>query len=197
MKIFKKTDTLSIYLFDRVIDTGDYGYMIDGYSEGDNVDGFVIKQLAVFFNDIMTDYIIGTGSKEAEMKIKSKISIKILDIELKVVSGVLSMYDNTRDSRYLDVLNKASGFLFDSGKDVDEQVEAAKKRLSSSYTKLSMKKNQYSNKQEKNTEKTSIYETAISMSRTLSLGYSINLKNTSVAEWISYINICKKQAEYA
>jgi len=110
MKIFKKTDTLSIYLFDRVIDTGDYGYMIDGYSEGDNVDGFVIKQLAVFFNDIMTDYIIGTGSKEAEMKIKSKISIKILDIELKVVSGVLSMYDNTRDSRYLDVLNKASGF---------------------------------------------------------------------------------------
>lgn len=203
MKLFKKRsqvflncDDLSIYLFDKVVRTGDVGFLKEGHSENNILDKTEKTYLKDVFEKIMYEYTLLSGTKNLEMKVKSQISIKKLEVTILALESILDIYYKYNMPDILKSVTKIDGVRLDTKLNHKSQAKKLSKKAKLLTNKLNIKIIQFNKKHKKEyVEQEPISETAISVSKILDLKYSISVKETSVSSWVGYLNLCEKQSK--
>lgn len=199
MKLYKSCDSLSIYKMDRIAQTGDLRHLIIGYDhENDDLDLPMEKQaeLMLCMEKIRFEFIVQSGSKDLELQIKSKISIKELELNIQAAEEVVNIFTKFDILEILVVLNKLNGFHYDAEGDLEEQIKTVKSKIGSLKTKLKIKTKQFNNKYKDKEAKSNIFEEAITMSNILELGYAINVETTSCTKWNAFKSLCVKRQQH-
>ena len=196
MKLYKSCDSLSIYNMDKILSTGDLRFLMFNFDfENNDIKISMGEQveLELLFDKIMFDFTVQSGSKELEIQLKSKISIKTLELNIQASEEVINIFTKFGLLDVLVVLNRLDGFNYDAEGDLEEQIKTAKSKISSLKTKLQIKQKQFNNKYKGKEAKTNIFEEAVIMSNILELGYRIDVKTTSCSEWNSFKTLCSKK----
>lgn len=201
MKIYKSTETLPIYNFEKILETNDLRFLLKDYDHEEDSKPLKMSDemlLSSIFKVILKEYSYLSGAKEIMRKMKSQFYIKELEIKITIIEELLDIFVKFGESTQLVLLNDLDlGIRFDEGGNEDKKVLSIKSKLSGLKTKLRLKKNTYEAKYKpkENVSSNSIFKTAIQISRALELGFVIDLKKTSVASWLYYLEECKKLSE--
>ena len=123
--IMRDKDSLSIYLFDKILETDDYFFMVKKYDPSYS-EFKKTEELEVFlksmFEKVMFFYIVSSGSSKHEMKVKSQIYIKKLELSLYLVNELVNLYYEKDNEVFLNMINKVDGFSFNKKKGLEKEV---------------------------------------------------------------------------
>lgn len=85
MKIYKDSKELPFLIYKKIIQTGDFLYMIKGYEDGNEVESDTEKlsvlqnQLEEKFNDLITDFVFTANTVSQEVNDQVNYSIALLE----------------------------------------------------------------------------------------------------------------------
>lgn len=196
LKLYRSCDTLSMYNFDQITRKNDFRYLIKGLDpENDNFKPSAKQNQELYsvFKAIMLEYTILSGSSKLEMKIKSQISIKRLEINIQTAEEIINIFSNFEYSEVLVILNKLDGFEYDESKGDVEQITKARSRISGLKTKLTIKDKQFKKKYESETKvQQSIFEEATIISQILGLKHMVDV-HKSISYFVGLRNLCKNK----
>ena len=110
-KIYKDSKELPFYNYKRIMQTGDFLYMIKGYDSGDEVDTDP-KELEVKFNELQTDFVLSVNAQSEQITDYSNYLIATMEFnKLTIVVN------------FIDLLIKAQGLLSEQNVTNDPEIK--------------------------------------------------------------------------
>lgn len=116
MKIYKDSKELPFFIYKRIMQTGDFLYMIKGYEEGDEIEDANLEELEIKFNVLIEDFVISMNESSEEIADHGSFAIANLESEkLSIAVGVIELL--------VDALEEAKSIGHDFSKEVNEVVK--------------------------------------------------------------------------
>lgn len=200
MEFYKSCRTLSIYNFDKIIETNNFCFLIKGYDEYSNeIDRLCIGEEIIakeIFKDILYEYSELTFNRDVLQNFNSQIYIEQDEFRLNAIKEVLRIYAINEDLEVLCILNNL-GFNINIEGNIEEQIKSiitTVKRLNTKVNILKLKHSEKFNKKtnEDTEHKTSLESQCVHLEISLKLSYQIDTKITSVSKWISMFDAADK-----
>jgi hypothetical protein len=194
MKIFKKLDEITVYLFYKIIETSDYSYLIKNRKKFKAEAESMQNELGRYFMDIIADYSVKTQNFKIFNDFKMQLYIKTIEFEYSLIKSILDLYEKNEDIEILYILDDI-GFNFKECKNLESEIKKAISKCLSLKNKINIsiiKQNQ-SNKKTDEKKEYNLDLIAFNLERALDLKYSINVKKTTMIRWINLINLSKKK----
>jgi len=91
MKIYKDSKELPFLIYKKIMQTGDFLYMIKGYEDGDEVEADP-EELEGKFNDLITDFVISINAVNEDLQNQSNYFIATL--EFNKLSVAVNLIDD-------------------------------------------------------------------------------------------------------
>ena len=187
MRIYKNCDSLSIYHFYKIIDTGDLRYLIKGY-DGEKkrkIRKRQQKRLEEAWESILNEYAGLTYNKEVQLNFRAQAKLIRLRLKYVVVSETLRLYDTYGDSVVLKLLCDV-GMKFSPDEPIEPQVKRIRGQVKGLKMKVKIAEANYEKRFKKTREKIKINleKQALILEVNLGIKSGIEVRNTSVTRWI-------------
>lgn len=112
MKIYKDSKELPFLIYKKIMQTGDFLYMIKGYEDGDEVEADP-KELEEKFNALITDFVLTVNN--ASEQVSDQVNYSIALLEFNKLSSAYNIIDH---------LNEANKTLGIHGLSDHEEIKA-------------------------------------------------------------------------
>lgn len=199
MNLYKSCDTLPVYNFDKILDTQDLRFLIRDF-DVENSDKVISEpenmMLSSIFHSILKDYEYMSNPSKKIRTEKKRYFVMELEAKIDIFEKSVAIYEENGITKHFECLSEI-GFRFDLSKEVDVQVNRLKRKIRGLKTKLSIKKAKLKTHTASKENSTvgvdsSVFKTAISISRALGISHSIDVYTTNLTTWVNYLNECEK-----
>tara|TARA_R110002020_G_scaffold453632_1_gene668612 strand:- start:10265 stop:10876 length:612 start_codon:yes stop_codon:yes gene_type:complete len=186
----KSCTTLPIYNFYKIIEESNLLYLAKNYIEEETNDIEIGEDAEEHLNNILEEYSILTANKEILFNLKLQKSIKLLEYERNIISGIIDIYKETEDNNVLQAL-LSLGFEIRPSENIEDLLKRAIKRIKGLNNKIRINKIKYTKRfSKKNSEgKSNLEKEALILEMNLKLGREINVRKTSVSKWVNMVNL--------
>jgi len=192
MNIHKKCSTLSIYSFDRIVETNNLKYLIKDFDEDKEVSltSEQFDDLSIAFENISNEYNELIMNKKLVKNYKTRISILELEFLYDTTARVLKLFGETEEIEVLGLLVDLK-WEFDKEKEIDPQLAKIEQKLKGIKNRIKIGKAGYIERYKKpeTKEKSNLVKQALYLEMGLEMKRRINIKKTSVEEWVNLVNI--------
>jgi len=195
-KLYKSCNTIPIYHFYKIMETNDYRFMIKGFDFENDEDlklsKFEVTEYSNIFGEIVFDYLDLLENKKLVQNYKTKMVISKL--ERKYVLGLkfMEIYLEYGFIECLDGLELA-GYKIKKDCDIVDVIDNVKTQILALSTKIKLRKIKYADRflKDNDNDKMNLEREALKIEKILDLKYGIDVMTTTVAKWISMINLSK------
>lgn len=187
MDLFLGIGDMPIYNFDKVLQTNNMAYLIVGWNERNEIE--VPKEANERWSDIYNAYCEKTANNEALTYYSLNCEIGYLEMRYL---AICSLIDNLCEPYKEEIgkrLNKW-GIPFNIKGSISKQTELLKRHLRIAEQNINIKKRKLEQIKDNQEESVSIIKQKIRLERIT--GINIDLKKTSVEEWIEIHNEAKE-----
>lgn len=195
MKIYDTLDSITVYLFFKILDTEDYSYLIKKREKFvDKISELKIIELQNVFKNIITEYSLKTNNFKLFNDIKKKIYISKLEYEFSLLSSIIKIFEKYEEIEVLFVLDDI-GYDFKNCNNIEKEVNKVVKKCKALKNKININKIKYNNSNKKSSKEKQDYNIdsiALSLERALDLKYKLDVKETTMLRWINLIDLSKK-----
>lgn len=194
IKIHSSLDIMSIYAFDKV-SKGDMRYLIVGF-EDDGEEIEMPEGTDIVWGNLYTEYCELMGNSEALMIFVLACEVNYLEMRELAVSTLLAQLTKGKPQEilkeYYEELREW-GFKVDESKEYDVILDNIMLQLRASGNKLRRKKSEYKDltKKDDDYKETTLIQQKVSLH--LNSKINIDLKTTTVTEWMTYWSELDKQ----
>lgn len=195
MKIYDTLDSITVYLFFKILDTEDYSYLIKKREKFvDKISELKKIELQNVFKNIITEYSLNTNNFKLFNDIKKKIYISKLEYEFNLLSSIIKIFEKYEEIEVLFVLDDI-GYDFKNCDNIEKEVNKVVKKCKSLKNKININKIKYNNSNKQNAdskkENYNIDSIALSLERALDLKYKLDVKETTMLRWVNLIALSK------
>lgn len=194
MKVHKSCKTLSIYSFDRIVDTTDLRYLIRDFDEFEE-ENFKLtiveaQELSTIFENILNEYNGLTANTKMFTNYKKRMAILELEFLHDTTVKILKLFVQTNTIEVLGLLVDLK-WSFDADKPIEEQVAAIEQSLKGIRNRIRISKASFVNAYKDSEEpvKNNLGKEALYLEINLGISRKIDTKTTSVEEWVNMINL--------
>lgn len=188
IEYYRSLDDISIYRFDKCLN-GNKKFLVVDYKYG-HLD--LEDEADDIWEELYNEWSKKTFSVEAMHIYTLACEITHLEAMIQIVpiliKGLFRGLENDVFEAYLFEL-KEWGFEIDRNKSLEDQLQNIELKLKGRGSKLKRKREDYKDltKGNKSAKSTSIFNQKIKLERAFGSGTSIDVKKTSVSEWIAYL----------
>ena len=195
MRIHETLDSITVYLFFKILDTEDYSYLIKKREKFvDKISELKKIELQNVFKNIITEYSLNTNNFKLFNDIKKKIYISKLEYEFNLLSAIIKIFEKYEEIEVLFVLDDI-GYDFKNCDNIEKEVSKVIKKCKSLKNKININKIKYNNSNKTNSsskkENYNIDSIALSLERALDLKYKLDVKETTMLRWVNLIALSK------
>ncbi len=198
MKIHTECSTIPVFSFFKILETGDYRYLIRGYFEDDDeVVGEMLDSdyLAIIFNRISKEYSSLVASTKSIRNLKLELDIIYSIGRYEAATRVLQLYAKYGDIEIL-LLLKSLHFSIDSSNAIAPQVQRIVNLLKGLKNQINIKKIKYKrynnitdDEKEPEFEFLSLDKKCLYLESNLGLSYRIDTKSTSLERYANLLSL--------
>lgn len=156
LKIYKDSKELPFWNYKRIMQTGDFLYLIKGYESGDEI-VTDLEELKLKFDAIVEDYVMTNNAKSEDIlnygrylsavNTVNKLTIVVGILELKIKGSIVGL-----DISQEDIDSVLSLFKVQRSDDLQEQIEILLNKIAKHKNELSKLKNIIDKVEEKTDE---------------------------------------------
>lgn len=188
MDLFLGIGDMPIYNFDKVLNTDNMAYLVVGWNERTEIE--VPKEAEERWNEIYNEYCKRTANNEALTFYSLSAEIGYLEMRYTCVFSLIASLSEHNKKEFGKRLNKWKIPFNIDGK-IEPQLEHLQRHLRIAEQNIRVKKTKLKSlKGDEEQESSSILKTKIRLERITNI--KIDLKQTSVEEWIEIHNEAKE-----
>ena len=198
MKIHTACSTIPVFSFFKILETGDYRYLIRGYFEDDDeVVGELLDNdyLVIVFNRISKEYSSLVATDKSIRNLKLELDIIYSMGRYSAATRVLQLYAKYRDVEIL-LLLKELHFYVDTSNAISPQVQKIVNLLKGLQNQINIKKIRYKKynnikdeEKEPEFEFLSLDKKCLYLEQNLNLSYTIDTKNTTLERYANLLTL--------
>ena len=200
MQIARNLEEITKYNFEKFFEKNDPKFLIvafdDRVEKKDQVYNFDEEEVKEKINEILHQYSEETENRKLMASYKRAIQIDFYKIQEFVLDSVLEIYNKYGFSQVFLCLEDM-GLKYTVGDNVEEFIKKAVRKSKSLKNKINLLEvKEKENKAKGKTQKRSdMHKDAIILSMNLELGYKIDVRKTSMLEWVKLEQLSKEKSE--
>lgn len=193
-KCYRDCSELPMYNFSKVLETGNYAYLLVEFDEYNKVE-FNEKEMDDLWNEIYEEYCILTQNNKSLLYFSTYQELTYLKSRYEIASLLLSQLvkgveDDFIRLKYFNAL-RLWKYKIDKEKPLHSELERMYKQLKQSTNKINVKQAELDALTTNEAEKRSIIQQVVDLEQALERN-EIDLKKTVVAKYIALINKVKE-----
>lgn len=197
MSVYRNCEELSIYLFHKILDTGNMMFLVKGYDDGEQLKHPIKEDLNKVWEAIYTEYTDLTDDNQSLHYFKLKTRVVFLETRMYFVNFlILQMAERDMDEQtqkeYADAIREWDVPYVGDEKKISE-LEKAQRYIKLSTNELGIKKKELENMN--SAEKPVPLIKQVVMAEQALGRNQIDPKTTSVAKWVYMMDVIRKQNE--
>lgn len=192
VKIYRTCEEMPLWNFHKFSETNDLKYFTENLK--------IVEGLEKVKVEMMKEYAMLSNSKKYEKRISKIENILFLTNKYDSVTMLLFGLRNCKPTEgqkifegYFEAFEKW-GYRIDTKDLINlyDQLDKIERRIQGIITKIEMLECELKDEGIVSSEKITLESQVLSVSRILSLGYKIDVRTTTVMEWIEYQKECER-----
>ncbi len=200
MQIARNLEEITKYNFEKFFEKNEPKFLIVGFDDRkeklDQEYDFDKIDIDEKINSILHQYSEETENRKLMASYKRSIQIDFYRIQEFVLDSVLEIYNKHGFPQVFYCLEDM-GLKYSSGDDVENFIKKAVRKSKSLKNKINLLevKQKENNAKAKKQKRSDMHKDAIILSMNLELGYKIDVRKTSMLEWVKLEQLSKEKSE--